>query len=361
MRIGIFGGSFDPVHRQHLQIALAALIECSLDEVWFVPVFHAVHKPGQKMLDYHHRRHLLQTAMRDLPGGRICDIEQELGGPSYTCRTMELLNERFPDRKFLLIIGGDSLKELPGWKNPEKLVQLTEFIVVDRPGFEVASPLPDAIVHRVPCQTSPMSSTKIRAALQRHQFNLPELDFDVLMQILLHDHYGCLGEDFRHWLKLVADKQKESPDGLQEHMCSATRLAVKYALDLGIDPRPALVAGMAHDLFRSAPDAEIIGLAGSTSFILTELEKETPMLAHGAAAAAWLLKVAPAIDAGIVSAVKNHTFPRPDSPVLTKILATADTLDPVRQIPERDRIRESELSFEERYRQVLELKKTSHL
>ncbi len=360
MRIGIFGGSFDPVHQQHLQIALAALIECSLDEIWFVPVFHAVHKPGQRMLDYHHRRQLLQTAIRDLPGGRICDIEQELGGPSYTCRTLEMLYERFPDYRFLLIIGGDSLKELPGWKNPEKLVQMTEFIVVDRPGFETDSPLPDAIVHRVPCRTSPVSSTGIRAALQHRQFNLAELDFEVFFQIMLHDYYGCLGDDYHHWLKLVSDRQKLSPEGLQEHMRSATKLAVRYALDLGVDPRPALIAGMAHDLFRSAPDAEIIGLVGNTSFILTDLEKETPMLAHGAAAAAWLLRVTPDIDAAIISAVKNHTFPPSDSPVLTRILAVADTLDPVRQVRERDQIREAEIPFEERYHQVLELKKKSH-
>ena len=139
-------------------------------------------------------------------------------------------------------------------------------------------------------------------------------------------------------------------------MRSVTRLAVQYSLELGCDPRPALIAGMAHDIFRDAPDAEIIGLVGGTNFIIDERQREVPMLAHGPAAAAWLLKIAPDIDSTIVSAVKNHTFPMADSPLLTRILAVADTLDPVRKIPERDMLRQSDMTFSERYQKVLDLK-----
>lgn len=361
MRTGILGGSFDPVHRQHLQLALAALLECHLDEVWFVPVFQAVHKQRHAMLDYQHRRQLLHKALRDFPQGRICDIEMELGGPSYTYRTLEFLQERYPEREFLLIVGGDSLSELATWKNIEQLVQQTEFIVVERPGVERISPVNDAIVHWAPCQASPVSSTAIRSAIQQHDFSTPDLDFEVLMEILQHDFYGSLGDDFRHWLKIIMHKQEAVPHGLTEHMHSVCRLAVKYALEVGCDPRLALIAGMAHDLFRDADDAEIISLVSSTHFLLSDLEKQTPMLAHGPAAAAWLLQVCPDIDSTIISAVKNHTFPVADSPLLTRILATADTLDPVRQVPARDRVREAGLSFEERFQQVLEIKKTSHM
>lgn len=361
MRTGILGGSFDPVHQQHQQLALAALIECCLDEVWFVPVFQAVHKKRVGMLEYHHRRHLLQTALKDSPRMRVCDVEMELGGPSYTFRTLEILQERYPDRQFFLIIGGDSLVELSTWKNVEQLVKMTEFIVVERPGCERRSPVPDAVIHWAPCQMSKVSSTQIRNRLINHDFNLPELDIRVLLEIMLNNHYGCLGPDYQRWLKLVEKQQKRSPEGLQEHMNSVTCLAVKYAIELGVDPRPALIAGMAHDLFRDSPDAEIIGLVGSTDFLLTDLEKETPMLAHGPAAAAWLRQVAPEIDSAVISAVKNHTFPVADSPVLTRILAVADTLDPVRQVAERDALRETDLPFAERYQRVLEIKKKSHM
>lgn len=361
MRTGILGGSFDPVHQQHLQLALSALIECCLDEVWFVPVFQPVHKQRVGMLDYHHRRHLLQTALNGSANMHVCDIEMELGGPSYTFRTLEVLKERHPERQFFLIIGGDSLSELPTWKNIEQLVEMTEFIVVERPGCERRSPVPDAVVHWAPCQLSKISSTQIRDRLAGHDFNLPGLDMQVLFEIMLNNHYGCLGPDYHRWLKLVEKQQKHSPVGLQEHMRSVTFLAVKYALELGVDPRPALVAGMAHDLFRDAPDAEIVGLVGCTDFLLNDLEKETPMLAHGPAAAAWLRNVAPGIDPVVISAVKNHTFPVVDSPLMTKILAMADTLDPVRRVAERDALREADLSFAERYQGVLEIKKTSHM
>lgn len=355
MRTGIFGGSFDPVHQQHLQIALAALIECHLDEVWFVPVFQPVHK-GRVALDYQHRRQLLQAALRDCPHSRICDIEMEMGGPSYTFRTVEMLQDRHPDREFFLIIGGDSLAELPSWRNIEALTRQIEFIVVERPGFECESPFPDATIHWAPCLLSPVSSTDLRIRLAQHDFAGIELPFEVLMQILLQDHYGSLGEKYRLWLKRVTEKQSGSPEGLQEHMRSVTRLAVQYSLELGCDPRPALIAGMAHDIFRDAPDAEIIGLVGGTNFIIDERQREVPMLAHGPAAAAWLLKIAPDIDSTIVSAVKNHTFPMADSPLLTRVLAVADTLDPVRKIPERDMLRQSDMTFSERYQKVLDLK-----
>lgn len=361
MRTGILGGSFDPVHQQHLQLALAALIECCLDEVWFVPVFQAVHKQRVGMLDYHHRRHLLQTALKDSSHMHVCDVEMELGGPSYTFRTLEVLQERHPERQFFLIIGGDSLAELPTWKNVEQLVKMTEFIVVERPGCERRSPVPDAVIHWAPCQLSKISSTQIRNRLINHDFNLPELDMRVLLEIMLSNHYDCLGPDYHRWLKLVEKQQKRSPEGLQEHMKSVTCLAIRYAIELGVDPRPVLIAGLAHDLFRDAPDAEIISLVGSTDFLLTDLEKEMPMLAHGPAAAAWLRQVAPEIDSAIISAVKNHTFPVADSPLLTRILAVADTLDPVRQVAERDALREADLSFAERYQGVLEIKKKSHM
>lgn len=361
MRTGIFGGSFDPVHRQHLQIALAALLECHLDEVWFVPVFQAVHKPGQGMLGYQQRRQLLLTALRDLPGVGICDIEEQLGGPSYTFRTIDALAGRFPDRQFFLIIGGDSLCELPTWKNIDKLVQQTEFIVVDRPGYETVSPIDTAVIHRVACQLSPVSSTVIRAALQSRQFNLPDLDSEVLLQILHHDFYDCLGDPYRQWLRQVLDCQAQVPPGLQEHMRSATRLAVNYALELGLDPRPALIATMAHDLFRSASDSDIITLAGGRGFRLNDLQRQTPMLAHGPAAAVWLQNNLADIDAGIVAAVRDHTFPVADSPQLTRIVATADALDPFRQLPARDRIRDAAMPFAERFAQVVELKKQSPL
>jgi nicotinate-nucleotide adenylyltransferase len=349
------GGSFDPVHQQHLQVALAALLECHLDEIWFVPVFQPVHK-GHVLLDYQHRRHLLQAALRDCPHSKICDVEMELGGPSYTFRTLEVLKERHSEHQFFLIIGGDSLAELPSWRNIEALVRQTEFIVVERPGFERQSPVADAIIHWAPCVPSSIASVDIRARLAQHDFAGIGLPFEVMFHILLHNYYGSLGETYRQWLKLVTEKQAKAPEGLREHMCSVARMAVRYSLELDCDPRPALIAGMVHDVFRDAPDAEIVALVGNTNFILNDLQREIPMLAHGPAAAAWLLKVAPEIDSTIISAVKNHTFPVADSPLLTRIMAVADTLDPVRKMPERDAVREAEMTFSERYQKVLELK-----
>lgn len=361
MRTGIIGGSFDPVHNQHLRIAMAAFIECQLDEVWFVPVFQAVHKHHHSLLDYHHRREMLHASLKGYPHFHLSDIEQELAGPSYTFRTVAALKERYPEREFFLIIGGDSLAELGTWREIERLVKQTEFIVAERPGSDRQSPLDDAVIHWVDCSLSEVSSTSIRDQLSRHDFASLDLDFEVLLLILQHDHFGCLGDNYHGWLKLARKKQADVSEGLQKHMRGVARLAVHYALEQGYDPRPALVAGMAHDLFRDAPDAEIISLSSSVGLALRDLELQTPMLAHGAAAAAWLLNSAPTIDPALVAAVRDHTFPDVDSPSLTRILATADTLEPSRGIPERDHLRQASISFAERYAKLLEIKKKSHL
>lgn len=355
MRTGIIGGSFDPVHIQHLRIAMAAFAEFQLDEVWFVPVFQAVHK-NRGLLDYHHRRTLLQAALKPYREFYVSDIEMELGGPSYTVRTLSVLKERFPEREFFLIIGGDSLLELPTWREIEHLVTLTDFIVVERPGFARQSPVEAANLHWADCQFSDISSSSIREKLAKHDFANLHLDFEVLLLILSHGYYGSLGADYHDWLKIIQKRFDAVPAGLQAHMHGVSRLALKYAVEESYDLRQALLAALAHDLFRDATDVEIMTLVASAGFELHERELKTPMLAHGPAAAAYILTLIPEISPEVVEAVKDHTFPRSDSCMLTRILAVADTLEPSRGLPAHDALREADMPFEDRYQKVLQLK-----
>lgn len=163
--------------------------------------------------------------------------------------------------------------------------------------------------------------------------------------------------EYQYYLKTILTKQSESPEGLQKHMEEVAKLAVMYAKEVGYDTEAANLAGMAHDLIRLASPEETLAWANSTGFVISDLMTQIPMLAHGPAAAGWLMKNLPSIGVDVILAVRDHTFPADDAPMLTKILAVADTLEPSRQIPEREEVRLKDMPFEQRFIEVQRLKK----
>src|SRR6476661_8897554 len=115
MRIGIYGGTFDPVHVGHLILAEQAREQGRLDEVWFVPAFRPPQKEGQAVTRFEQRVEMLSLAVAGQPAFRVEEIEKERAGPSYTVDTLAELKRRQPQDVFELLIGGDSLADLPLW------------------------------------------------------------------------------------------------------------------------------------------------------------------------------------------------------------------------------------------------------
>lgn len=357
MRIGIFGGSFNPVHRQHLSIAQAARETQGLDQVWFIPVFNPVHKSAEDFLDYDQRRELLQLAISDIEGFAICDVEKELGGASYTVRTVKHLQAGYPAHKFFLIIGGDSLNELSTWRSIFELVRLVEFIVVERPGFTRESPVPESVLHWADVELSPISSTDIRARLRAHDFSdfsgLPPM---VLYQILRNNYYGAAGSLYARVLQRLNEYLLEMPAGLGQHIEGVAQQAFLLALGADVSLLPAIIAGLAHDIFRIASEDKIREWALKSGYELVELEREVPMLAHGAAAAGLLRHEFPGLGEELFDALRHHTLPEPGLSDLGKILVIADTLEPSRKVPARDELRGIQLPLAQKYARVLQLK-----
>lgn len=122
-RVGILGGTFDPVHIGHLLLAELAADYLELDEVWMIPAGMSPDKSGTDVLPGEERLYMTKLALRDNP--RICckDFEVRRGGCTYTYETMEELAERFPDTKFYFILGADCLFSLENWKHPDRLME----------------------------------------------------------------------------------------------------------------------------------------------------------------------------------------------------------------------------------------------
>lgn len=136
MKIGILGGTFNPVHIGHLILAQDAMETFDLDKVLFVVCARPPHKPAALLAADEHRVAMLELALAGNPGFELCDLELRRGGTSYTVDTIRELQKQSPGDEFNFIIGSDSLPELRHWKEADALLGLCCFLVACRPGFD---------------------------------------------------------------------------------------------------------------------------------------------------------------------------------------------------------------------------------
>jgi nicotinate-nucleotide adenylyltransferase len=134
MRIGILGGSFDPVHFGHLLLAETCREQCRLDEIWFLPAASPPHKLRQTLSNAAHRLAMLQLAIGGHEALRISTLEIQRGGISYTVQTLRELSDAHPESEFFFLMGADSLRDLPTWREPDEICRLAIPVVVRRAG-----------------------------------------------------------------------------------------------------------------------------------------------------------------------------------------------------------------------------------
>ncbi len=132
MRIGIFGGTFDPVHLGHLVLAEQCREQCLLDEVWFVPAGVPPHKTAAEISPAKQRLEMLQFAIAGHENFRIQQVELERSGPSFTVETLQRFHDEAPDRELFLLLGADSVHDLPTWREPGRILQLSTIAAVNR-------------------------------------------------------------------------------------------------------------------------------------------------------------------------------------------------------------------------------------
>lgn len=132
MRLGIYGGTFDPVHYGHLLLAEQCREQCVLDEVRFIPAAIPPHKQEAEISDGRDRLHMLEFALSGCPELTISDIELRRSGRSYTVDTLQQLADEDVDRELFLLMGMDSLVDFPTWRQPERILELATLVAVNR-------------------------------------------------------------------------------------------------------------------------------------------------------------------------------------------------------------------------------------
>ncbi|MFN3755789.1 MAG: nicotinate (nicotinamide) nucleotide adenylyltransferase [Flavobacterium sp.] len=177
MNIGLYFGTFNPIHVGHLIIANHMAEFSDLDQVWMVVTPHNPHKQKSTLLDDYHRLEMVHIATNDYPKIRPSDIEFKLPQPNYTVNTLAHLNEKYPEHNFSLIMGEDNLNSLHKWKNHEVILQYHHIYVYPRlnSGEMDHQFINHPKIHRIGAPVIELSSTFIRDSVKQQKNIAPML------------------------------------------------------------------------------------------------------------------------------------------------------------------------------------------
>lgn len=144
MKIGLLGGTFNPIHRCHLAIAREVRARLGLQQITFIPTGEAPHKPSASLAPAADRFEMVRLAIAGEPGFTISDIEIKRRSKSYSIDTVDTFRQQLPGQTLFFIVGVDAFRELPTWRDAPRLLQLCHFVVVSRPGvsFRLLSEMP---------------------------------------------------------------------------------------------------------------------------------------------------------------------------------------------------------------------------
>lgn len=177
-KTGILGGTFDPVHRGHLQMAEAAFRQAGLDQVLFMPAKVPPHKRGRSITAAAQRADMIRLAIGERPGFVYSDFELQREGTTYTADTLQLLQDSHPEQEYYFILGGDSLFHLEEWYHPEKIMERSVLLAISRYGIsrermnqqvEMLTAKYHARIQIVEMPRMDISSSEIREYVRRGQ------------------------------------------------------------------------------------------------------------------------------------------------------------------------------------------------
>ena len=358
-KIGIMGGTFDPVHNGHLYLAREALRQIGLDEVLWIVSGDPPHK-GDGVRSRIVRRNMTALAIRDMDGMRLCDLEILSELPAYTCETLSRLKERYPDDEFYFIMGEDSLRIFDSWYHPELIAEKAKIIVAVRKedGASEASEakhmkevqkLMDQRQKQFPTEffllrtkNIPVSSTGLREMVKKGESirdYVPRAVSDYIATRHLYEEKMSYDDKIREILpqleKILKPSRFHHTIGVME---TAAALAMRYSYPVS----KARLAGLLHDCAKGNTDKELLALCKKYHLSVTEAEEASPHLLH-AKVGAYLTKHLYGInDDEIAHAVAVHTTGEPGMGLLEQIIFVADYIEPNRNRAARlEEIREA--------------------
>lgn len=343
-RIGIMGGTFDPVHLAHLQLAKCAYEQFQLESVIFLPAGDPPHKTDRQITPAYRRLEMLKLCLREYPKFQLSEYEMEKQGYSYTAETLEYFTQMHPEVQFYFIIGADSLFALDTWYCPERCLSKAVFLVGNRLSHEeeeidrqilYLTGRFGGIIEKVDMPGMEISSSNIRELLSQGQDASPYLPQAVNEYILKnHLYYKGPAEN------LTMAMKHRLPAGRFLHTLGVVETAQTLANKYGADADKVRIAALLHDVAKPLSTEELIRICEQGGDPVTEDELASEKVIHAKAGAIIARDEFHITDQEIIDAVRYHTTGRPGMTLIEKIIFIADFIEPGRsKAPNLDRIR----------------------
>ena len=349
MKIGIYGGSFNPPHLGHVKAAATVWEKLEPDRFLIIPTNIPPHKDiAEGSPSPEQRMELCRLAFQDIPGVELSDMEIKREGRSYSADTVSILREKYPEDELYLVIGSDMFLSFCQWYKFQYLLENCVLTVLSREeddrreleGFKAEMEEKySARVLLLSHEPLPMSSEDVRDRL-RLGLGSDMLPDAVYAEIIRKRYYDA--EPELTWLR-----QKVIPMLSSEriaHTAGCEHEAVQLAKLWGEDPEKAAVAGILHDSTKNLRYDEQLILCDKYGIILDNAQKENPKLLHAITGAA-LAKDMFGVSEEISQAIRWHTTGKPDMTTLEKIIYLADYIEPTRNFDGVEQLRE--LAYED--------------
>lgn len=322
-KVGVLGGTFDPIHEGHLHLARQALRLAGLDQVVILPMARPAHRETEAPADI--RFAMCRLALEGQEGMALSRAGMQ---PSvrYTADILPFLTKEFPGAEFYLILGADKLPSLPYWHEADKLFAQCEILCFPRTGIETHEAMEKARaagarVQLLPVECSPYSSTMIRAATAQYE-DAPGLNKKVLCYMAEN---GLYQPDFLPKLKGMMNPRRF------RHTLGVRKEAVRLAALHGLPIQKAALAGLLHDCAKGMPVSVMAQIAQEYRLVKDKQMMDSGAMLHGPVGA-HLAKYKFGIrDGDVLQAIRNHTIGRPGMSELELCIFVADATEENRE------------------------------
>ena len=338
MTIGLFGGTFDPVHLGHRYLLDEVMKAVRFDRVYIIPAKIPPHKAASGMTSEQDRFEMCRLAFSDLDSVFVSDFEMKNEGKSYSYNTVKHFKELHPEDKLYFIMGSDQLLSFDSWYRPDDILEMTGIIAVSRDDDISNSELEakasslskgkDSIII-VGTKPFELSSTQIRNAVGSGEdvsgFLAPKVYEYIKSKGLYRQEAdsGMCKKDknyYKDYIKEHLSKKRA------QHSINVADAAVRLAKLYGADEDKAFIAGMLHDVCKELPPDEQLKLVMRSELDVSEVEKTAPPLFHAVAGSVFIQDEFGIKDTDIIRAVRYHTVGCGNMDKLSQIIYLADLI-----------------------------------
>ncbi len=343
-KIGVFGGTFNPIHNGHLNLISSFQKEFEFDEILLIPTNVPPHKQANNIVEKEHRIEMCRLAIEDISNASVNEIEFERAEKSYTYVTLSQLKQEYNDAKFYLIMGSDMFLSLKTWYKYDELKKIAVFCTAcrEKNEFKEVSKFSEELksegaqCYVLNIDAVEISSTQVREKIMFDEdcsSLVPEKVIDYIKKSNLYSIEKTI-PFYKDILKKKLDQKRYI------HSLNVAESALELATKYGANKNKAFLAGLLHDITKQEDEKIQLQIMESSAIICDEVERNNKHLWHAITGAWYVKNILGIHDNEIIDAVRWHTEFRENATLLDKIIYLADFISLDREYADVDVMRE---------------------